>query len=464
MSKLRHLRAALQSANAFAVSHPRTVRAGKFLILFIVFFLLSLSRLDPDFGWHLQAGNFIRAHGIPAHDVFTYTARSFAWIDHEWGNDVVTSLFYNLGGYTLLAVLFGLLWSGALIVAGWRSRILTLLLAAIALFPYSGIRVIAWTTLLLALTFAIIRSRHQKLVWLLPPLFLLWANLHGGFIVGLAVVLYVGLYRRRVDILAILPFAVLGTLINPYGPWLYVEIARTIFDPSLHTQIGEWMPLLIESPVFVFLVLWGLGTILYECRPLNRWLRPSILMLAGSLSAARNFPLFIITATDEVDAYLGRLWHLVTGPLPWMSRVMTLCIAAFLVVMAVYGINISFLSPEMAYPTQAVTYLQAHGCNGGNLFNSYNYGGYLIWKLPEMPVYIDGRMPSWRDTSGQKYIDHYEALIGGRVPYQTDFNAYNIRCAIIEKAPAAQPLITILSKHGWNMRVSTDSYVLLTAP
>jgi hypothetical protein len=142
------------------------------------------------------------------------------------------------------------------------------------------------------------------------------------------------------------------------------------------------------------------------------------------------------------------------------------CIAAFLGAMTIYGVAISFLplqNREAAYPAQAVVYLKTHGCNSGNLFNSYNYGGYLIWKLPGMPVYIDGRMPSWRDASGQKYIDHYEALTQGRIPYQADFSRYNIRCAVIEKGQAAQPLITELDKHGWKTRVSTDNYVLLVA-
>lgn len=465
-SSFGRLREALQYVSAFAAAHPRVARTVKFLALLTIFFLLSLRRLDPDFGWHLQAGNFIWAHGIPAHDIFTYTARSFAWIDHEWGNDIIVSLFFGLGGYLLVAVLFGLIWSGALVIAGWHCRWLTLLLAAIALFPYGGIRVIAWTALLLALTFVIVRSPHRKYVWLLLPLFTVWANLHGGFIVGLAVVLYIGFYRRRLDVLAIWPLALLATFINPYGPHLYVEIARTLLDPSLHAQISEWAPLLIESPVFVFLIIWGLGTVAYGHLPLKRWLRPSVIMLLGALSAARNFPLFIITATPEVNTYIPQLWRSVTSKSDWPVRLMAACIVCFLAAMAVYGACVSFLpiqDREAAYPGQAVTYLRQHGCAGGNLFNSYDYGGYLIWKLPQLPVYIDGRMPSWRDKNGQKYMDHYEALAQGRIPYQADFSTYNIRCAVIEKGEDSQPLVSELDGDGWKTVVSTDNYVLLMA-
>ena len=89
---------------------PKVNLCLKIILVFIGFFLIAWVRIDPDFGWHLQAGNYIRAHGIPSHDIFTYTARNFHWIDHEWGNDVIVSLLYGVGGYNLLAVVFAGLW------------------------------------------------------------------------------------------------------------------------------------------------------------------------------------------------------------------------------------------------------------------------------------------------------------------------------------------------------------------
>lgn len=63
------------------------------------------------------------------------------------------------------------------------------------------------------------------------------------------------------------------------------------------------------------------------------------------------------------------------------------------------------------YPSQAVDYINEHGCGGGNIFNFYDYGGYLVWKLPAYKVYIDGRMPVWRDENGHRYMDDYWQMI-----------------------------------------------------
>src|SRR4051812_10798096 len=74
--------------------------------LFAVIFAAFAVRLDPDFGWHLQSGRYILAHGIPAHDIFTYTASNFAWINHEWLSDLLIVGLVALGGYTAVAAAF----------------------------------------------------------------------------------------------------------------------------------------------------------------------------------------------------------------------------------------------------------------------------------------------------------------------------------------------------------------------
>jgi len=63
-----------------------------FSVIFIIYLVAALLLLDPDFGWHLQAGNYFLAHGIPATDVFTYTAKNFPWVDHEWLGDILLSI------------------------------------------------------------------------------------------------------------------------------------------------------------------------------------------------------------------------------------------------------------------------------------------------------------------------------------------------------------------------------------
>src|SRR5437762_227920 len=88
-----------------------------FLVIFFCSLLISLNNLDPDFGWHLKSGEYIIDHGIPTHDIFSYTAPDFPWINHEWLSDVATATLYRIGGFILVAIFFSILWALAFLVA-----------------------------------------------------------------------------------------------------------------------------------------------------------------------------------------------------------------------------------------------------------------------------------------------------------------------------------------------------------
>lgn len=99
---------------------------------------------------------------------------------------------------------------------------------------------LAWTVLLLPVVVRLMRSGRRRSRWSLPLLFAVWANLHAGFIAGLAVVAWHLLPRTRDRTLIWqLLLSIAATLLNPYGPRLYVEIFRTLTDSSLHSHIGE---------------------------------------------------------------------------------------------------------------------------------------------------------------------------------------------------------------------------------
>jgi len=451
-------------------THSRLQLLGRIIVLFVLFDIVSLHRLDGDFGWHLVTGDYIRAHGIPTHDIFTYTARQFPWIDHEWGNDVIMSVLYGLGGYVLEAAVFAGLWTAALVVAAGRSRLSVLLLAAVAMFPYAGVRAIAWTMVLLAITLCLLRSKNRRVVWLLPLLFIPWANLHAGFVTGLALIAYYGLFEWRPKLFIVAALSVLATFVNVYGPRLYVEVFRTLLDPTLHSQVAEWAPFVFLWGARIFLVAWGAGGVLVEKRTIRSWLRPSIPMLLSAASATRNVPLFVLVAVEECGRYfdtmVGRLRASLAQYPPTRWFVLGAASALFAAVIwagwsGIWPLN---ANREATYPVAAVTYLQANGCEGGNIFNDYDYGGYLIWKLPSQPVYIDGRMPSWKAPDGQKYMTKYYNLLDYPGQYQTTFSRYNIRCVLLKHTPRDAPLIDRLIRDHWRTAVNTTVYILLYAP
>jgi hypothetical protein len=105
-------------------------------------------------------------------------------------------------------------------------------------------------------------------------------------------------------------------------------------------------------------------------------------------------------------------------------------------------------------PVAAVSYLNDHHCEG-NLFNDYNYGGYLIWKLPSQPDFIDGRMSTWQPQMEQYFniIDHPNKY------YPSVFAKYDIRCALLQTSTSK--LVNALEKNNWNQIIRTNNSILL---
>ena len=90
--------------------------------------------------------------------------------------------------------------------------------------------------------------------------------------------------------------------------------------------------------------------------------------------------------------------------------------------------------------------IKQDGCNK-NIFNSYNYGGFLIYELPEHKYYIDGRMPSWR-TSRDNYFNNYEKMLKDKSYRNEQFDRYNINCVIISYD---KKIDSELKQDGWKV-------------
>jgi hypothetical protein len=445
--------------------HPRLVRTIRFLSIFSLFWLAAWNTLDPDFGWHLQAGNYFRHHGLPAHDIFTYTAKNFPWIDHEWGTDILISWLYQVGNFWLLSCLFAGLWTGSLFINAPKAKTGLLLAASAALLPFTGIRAIAWTVFFLALLMRITASRRSYVKFLVPLLFVAWANLHGGFIIGFVFLAYTSLKQRKYAWLIILGASILATFVNPYGPRLYVEIARTLFDSSLHHEIREWARFSIPRATVTYVFLWFTGFWIYSRKKVGNWLAFGPLLFLSGWSAVRNWPLFIVATMSGMSEYLDKTKKIIPDGLDRPKRLMiTVFVLSFF---GAVGASIYTYFPWHSRtadgPAQAAAYLAAHPCQG-NLFNDYDYGGYLIWKLPDTPVYIDGRMPSWRDANGQKYHDRYTAIITESSARKREFQQYDIKCALVSNDGNFTSFIKDIEGSGWKTVYRANNVLLLEAP
>lgn len=386
-----------------------------------LFFWKSTSAIDPDFFWHIRFGKIEIESGIPKTDPFSYSMPSYRFVNHEWLTDIFLAKVFDGNSFILLASLSTLIVLLTLLIhihrfdSLWSS--IFFFCISIGLLGFVGIRpqIISW--FLFSILLAIILNQNLWIRWryTLPLLFLIWANLHGGFPMGIAMLaLYAfneTIQKKGLNYLTLLVFLLSATftLINPYGFGLWKEIWVSMSDTSLRWTIEEWLPALALPN----LILWAYTACsIVLCfryqRKLPRFLKFSylIFLLAG-LSNARNMPFWLIisipatiTASQAFYADVKKI-SFGTQRLNQASVFVIFGLAGLFLIQR-YIIEQPQKTGPAFYPDQAVRYLKQNPPKG-NIFSYYGWGGYLIWMLPEKKVFIDGRMPSWKQQTKSLY-------------------------------------------------------------
>lgn len=434
-----------------------------FGVIFLLFFTATFIRLDPDFGWHLRSGQEFFINEIPAYDIFTYTASDFPWINHEWLSDIILYLIHSLGGVTLLAVFYSSLWTLSIYIVGRKALSPIVILATLLILPFSGIRAITYSVLGLSLLIGIINSKNKKLIYVVPFIFLVWANMHGSFVLGLAYVGYKALLSKSRRLFALLAIGSLCTVINPYGYHIYVEVIRTLMDSKLSFRIAEWQPLIIPISAIPIVSLYILGIAMRPRKKLKDYLSFPNFMLLASLSSQRNWPIFGLFSIRSTSKDIENIILSLPKKLKPLTKRVFIFIGLLFCVFSTYSLynTIKTSSNHTAYTApEVVAYLKENPCEG-NIFNHYNFGGYLIWQLPNQKVYIDGRMPSWESVSepGRMYMDNYEDILNSEEFARADFAKHDITCVLIFNNNTE--LFTWISKDiNWGQKIKTDAYSL----
>jgi hypothetical protein len=450
-------------------------------------FITGLIFLDPDFGWHLRAGQVIVQSGIQVTDPFSYTMPSYHFIDHEWLTNVLMFLIYkNLGIYFLSAIFAFIFVSALYLTISSKLRNyapLPLLLAGLIMIGFSGVRTQEITWLFLALLLKVIfdESLWKKWKFFVPLIFLPWVNLHGGFAVGIAVLAVVFVLEtvknRKIafDNLKIFILSLLVTFINPYGPRIWYEIWMQVSDSSLRWHIAEWLPGVFYFDI-ALCVLFALSffLILIYRKKLNfTKIGIYIFLLLMAVSSLRHIPLWAICAVFLTCEVFVLFWDQIKKNkenVKRLEKIKNLLIIVFLALflyktgsILLNGYNLNF------YPQKAVSFLQKQNIKG-NIFATYDVGGYLIWKLPGHKVFIDGRMPSWRRTgfypneSNYAFKD-YSKMLSDDNFFAQEIRKYNITYVLFPKpAKKGKPSMLqnaedFLQKILFKFK-NTDSHVL----
>jgi hypothetical protein len=404
--------------------------AGLFVSAIMILALFPVTSIirDPDFWWHLRAGQLIVDHGaLLGSDPFTYTVSSHAWTMHEWLSEVFFALGQRAGGLgPIVLVLSVVTWIGLVCVllrAALRAPNrfvlgLGVLLGVIAGYPIWGPRVQMVTFCFSALTLLLVERhlvRGGRAIWLLVPLFLLWSNLHSGFIIGLgfiAVVIVAELAGGRLGIpdspspprvrslIPVLVACAAVSMINPNGPGILLYAFQTQTSAAQQALILEW-----HSPDFHDWVVLPFGIMLVSLLALitvNRRLRARdaalvLVTAALALQSVRHIALFVAATTpvwiDQADLLLKRrraraVQRRPRSMPPLRLRVLTFAaLAVTLLATFVAGRLVPVMRTQpgslvyaQEFPVCATRWL-ATAHRPLNIFNQYGEGGFLSYQL-----------------------------------------------------------------------------------
>jgi len=396
---------------------------------------------DWDIWWHLRVGQWITEHGrVTQTDPCSAFGADKTWVAYSWLFEVLVFKLYQvlgLGGVLLCRVVLALA-----VVAGChrlvarrepRFLVATLLtgVAALAISPLLSERpwlfTILFTTLTLEVVLDLRAGRRGLLFWLLPLLYVLWANIHIQFVYGF-LLLGIGCAAPLLDRLLSRPTAgnadtagsaswwglvgltaacILATLVNPYHVHLYEVVREYATQPGPFQVVNELMALSFREG-WDWLVL---GLTLATAFALGRKARLSsfdVLLFAVSAdstisqrsrrarkqsTALTILPTVLPRRPGACPVVLGRLGR----------AVVALAVAGLAVLFwRGQGLTEEKLRREEAkvFPSRACDEVLRRGCRG-RLYNHFNWGGYLIWRLPRLPVSIDGRT----NLHGEERID-----------------------------------------------------------
>jgi hypothetical protein len=432
---------------------------------------------DPDVWWHLRVGQWVVDHGtVPHTDPFSQVGRP--WVAYSWLYEVLLYKLYvafGLAGIVVYRVALALALVASLhrLVARREPRFLvaTGLTAAgvLACAPLFGERpwlvTVLGTTLTLHAVLDVRAGNRSWLVWLLPPLFVVWANCHIQFVYGLLVLglacvaplIDSALGLGRPDetaatartrpwglLVALSVICFLATLATPYHLRLYGVLLEYATQPGAFRWVNELKALEFrEAPDFVMAGLVGAALFfLGRRRGLSSF---DVLLVAGTsflaLRARRDLwfaalaALAVLSAGPGADPAEARF---APGRRVWAFVPLGL---AVLVALLAWDRQLTpaNLGAKVAsvFPAEAVEHVKRRGY-AGPLYNDFNWGGYLIWALPDLPVAIDGRTNLHGDARMARFGQTWSGLPG----WQDD---PDLSAAGVVIAPADSPLVSLLA-------------------
>lgn len=449
----------------------------KFLLVFpyfIVFIASIYGPTDPDLGWHLKYGEYFFQHGhILRDNTFSVMMPNFHWINHSYGTDILTYAIFHLGGFLGLTIVSALIVTATFFFFS-KATDLTLwdetLLFPILLILLDPINNVSFRSQLLSLMFlgilfyiiSLSRRKNIKYLFLAVPLFLIWANIHGEFILGIGIyVLWMilsfgyqfivranpaqresrealrqGQGKRVLDSIAfrsnnsvfvqlrffivVFILSILAGMVNPFGIGVYYETLHHFGNP-LAQYIAEWTPLQqLSGPWWrqiVLGILIAFGTLFLFFSGKNKDKFPFIglaIILFFLPFWARRYAWPSYYLTLPILFPLSSFFKPDGKKTTFYSTIVILVLTLVIVIalkypftqFSTYSWNTYCQNENILCSPKSAQYLESHNLNK-NLYSLYGWGGWLIWNYPKIKPTIDGRMSFWVDDKGYSGFKDY---------------------------------------------------------
>ena len=459
-------------------------------IVFIAVFAMAIRYpAGADTWWHLRAGEWMLDHGqILTTDVFSFTRAGAPWIDHGWLAQLFWAGIFRLGGWQLLGLTLAAVVTATFAIV-WKISDGNIFVKAFAVILAATASSIIWTVrpqmfsfLFTAIALMLLenfRRRGKPLIPAFPALMLLWVNVHGGFAIGfILLIIYLAgaVFNFQFSVfkklLAAFGVSLLVVPLNPNGWQMWLYPFRTVGIGALRAFIAEWQSPDFHQPivqVFLLLVLLLIAAIARNGKRMD-WTDLALFggWLTLSMFAVRNVAIFAVVSvpllarygTAALESQFGALR--LGRPKP-VSKPMAIVnwILLGLLLLATVGQAVAVLLPAAIaaaererFPADAVAFIRQNHPTG-NMFNSYNLGGYLLYRLyPDYPVFVDGRTDLYDDAFLREYL-----RVLNSDGWETVFRRYDIRLVVME---SDAPLARALANNGWQQVFDNGNTVIFT--
>jgi hypothetical protein len=485
----------------------RGVRPSLYDIIFIIWAVVvpvgfgsRLLNSDGDLARHLRLGEIMLGrHALLREDVFSFTRAGQPFVAFEYGSELVYAAAYRVAGLAGVAVLAGLVLALAyalvarfLIRRGGDPLLAYLISMAAAVLGASHwlARPHLFTMLLVVVLLELLQHTTRRALLAYPLLFLLWANLHGGFSFGCILIAIYALGEAAEGLLsadrapwlarsrhhaAALGLALAASLVNPNGYHLLGHVfgffgnsailaqTQEFFSPDFHT---------INGKIFLGVLLAVIAALACSRRrPPVTTLLVLLATIAFALISQRNIELFALTALPLAALHLDAEWRalpLLRGAKAVFEReyagqypgVGAATVSLLLLGLALAGGTVAGVPvvpnrfDERSFPVRAVARARAEGLQG-RMYNNFIWGGYLLLAWPEQRVFIDGGT----DHYGEKLFNEWIQVWNLDKGWRDVLSRWRISVVLVP--PESRLADELIRDHQWRVWYRDSTAVLL---